>query len=58
LKNGDPDSVKGDWAFTGGTGELKSVTGKGSYTATENANGGEVNMEGEYSVPETDNSTK
>jgi len=58
LKDGNPDTVKGDWAFTGGTGKLKGITGKGSYTATENANGGEVNMEGEYSVPETDNSTK
>ena len=58
LKDRDPGSVKGDWAFTGGTGKLKGITGKGTYTATENDNGGEVNMEGEYSVPKTDNATK
>lgn len=58
LKDGHPENVKGDWAFTGGTGKLKGITGKGTYTATENDNGGEVNMEGEYSVPETNPSTK
>ena len=53
LKNGTPaETVKGYWAFTGGTGKLKGITGKGTYTATENENGGEANMEGEYSVPE------
>jgi hypothetical protein len=53
LKNGTPaETVKGYWAFTGGTGKLKGITGKGAYTATENENGGEANMEGEYSVPE------
>ncbi len=53
FKNGTPaETVKGYWAFTGGTGKLKGITGKGTYTATENENGGEANMEGEYSVPE------
>ena len=50
LKDGPPESVKGDWRFTGGTGKLKGITGKGTYTATENETGGEANMEGEYSV--------
>jgi hypothetical protein len=52
LKDGHPELVKGYWAFTGGTGKLKGLTGKGTYTATENETGGEVNWEGEYSVPE------
>jgi hypothetical protein len=53
LKNGTPaETVKGYWAFTGGTGKLKGIAGKGTYIATENENGGEANMEGEYSVPE------
>lgn len=52
VKNGHPESVKGDWEFTGGTGKLTGITGKGTYTATENESGGEVNFEGEYSVPE------
>ncbi len=51
LKDRDSASVKGDWVFTGGTGKLRGITGKGTYTATENENGGELNMEGEYSVP-------
>ena len=58
LKDGHPERVKGAWAFTGGTGKLKGITGKGTYTATENENGGETNMEGEYSLPVTDASTK
>lgn len=57
-KDGHPKSVKGDWVFTGGTGKLKGIRGTGTYTASENESGGEVNMEGEYSVPETDGSTK
>jgi hypothetical protein len=58
LKDRDSANVKGDWTFTGGTGKLKGITGKGTYTATENEKGGELNMEGEYSVPKTDNATK
>ena len=58
LKDGHPERVKGDWEFTGGTGKLKGIKGKGTYTATENETGGESNMEGEYSVPETSSSTK
>lgn len=51
LKDGTPpETLKGYWAFTGGTGKLKGITGSGTYSATENENGGEVNMEGEYSV--------
>jgi len=59
LKDSTPsESVKGYWAFTGGTGKLKGIAGDGTYTATENENGGEVNMEGEYSLAKTDNITK
>ena len=50
-----PETMKGNWAFTGVTGKLKGITGKGTYTATENENGGEANMEGEYSVLGTNN---
>lgn len=60
LKDGTPsEKVKGNWAFTGGTGKLSRITGEGTYTATENENGGEANMEGEYVVPEkTENPTQ
>ena len=60
LKDATPsERVKGHWAFTGGTGKLSGIMGKGTYTATENENGGEANMEGEYSVAEKpENPTK
>jgi hypothetical protein len=45
------ESVKGTWAFTGGTGKLAGIKGKGTYTATEDEAGGVVSMEGEYAVP-------
>ncbi len=55
VKDGKPKSwierVKGTWAFTGGTGKLKGIRGKGTYTATEDEKGGVVSMEGEYAVP-------
>jgi hypothetical protein len=54
VKDGKPkswiESVKGTWVFTGGTGKLEGITGKGTYTATEDENGGVVNMEGEYAM--------
>jgi len=45
------ESVKGTWAFTGGTGKLEGIRGKGTYTASEDETGGVVSMEGEYAVP-------
>ena len=55
VKDGKPksliESVKGTWAFTGGTGRLKGIRGKGTYTASEDETGGVVSMEGEYIVP-------
>jgi len=44
------ESVKGAWAFTGGTGKLEGIKGKGTYTASEDETGGVVSMEGEYAV--------
>jgi hypothetical protein len=52
VKDGRPQDVKGTWAYTGGTGKLKGLTGKGTYTVTLNENGGAVvGVEGEYAVP-------
>jgi hypothetical protein len=45
------EHVKGTWVFTGGTGKLKGISGKGTYTASEDETGGVVSMEGEYAVP-------
>lgn len=52
VKNGKPGVGKGTWSYTGGTGKLKGITGKGTYTVTPNADGSSmVDVEGEYSVP-------
>jgi len=55
VKDGKPksviESVKGTWAFTGGTGKLEGIRGKGTYTASEDETGGVVSFEGEYAVP-------
>jgi|SRR5208282_1801506 len=52
VKDGKPQAAKGTWAYTGGTGKLKGITGKGTYTVTPNADGTSVvDVEGEYAVP-------
>ncbi|HKO05292.1 MAG TPA: hypothetical protein VJW51_11110 [Candidatus Acidoferrales bacterium] len=52
VKDGKPGNAKGTWAYTGGTGKLKGITGKGTYTVTNNADGTSVvDVEGEYAVP-------
>jgi hypothetical protein len=52
AKDGKPGVAKGTWAYTGGTGKLKGITGKGTYTSTVNADGSSVvDVEGEYSLP-------
>ena len=57
MKDGHPERVNDDWAFTGGTGTLKGIKGKGTYNATENESGWRVNMQGEYAIA-THTSTK
>jgi hypothetical protein len=45
-------SVNGTWSFTGGTGKLKGLTGKGTYKSTNAADGtGSGAIEGEYATP-------
>lgn len=41
---------EGTWSFTGGTGKLKGVKGKGTYKAFETSDAGGFQMEGEYSL--------
>ena len=42
----------GTWSFDGGTGKLKGLTGKGTYKATNNADGtSTVDVLGEYKTP-------
>jgi len=52
VKDGKSEVAKGTWAYSGGTGKLKGITGKGTYTVTPNADGtAVVDVEGEYAVP-------
>jgi hypothetical protein len=53
VKGGMPVSpIHGTWSYTGGTGKLKGITGKGTYTITPNADGtGVVDVEGDYTIP-------
>lgn len=51
IKDGKPADSKGEWGYTGGTGKLKGLRGKGTYKATENADGTiTVAVEGEYEL--------
>ena len=40
----------GTWSYTGGTGKLKGLTGKGTYKSTGNAEAAEDQVEWEYSI--------
>jgi hypothetical protein len=52
LKGEMPTTAKCTWAFTGGTGKLKGLTGKGTCTGTFDAKGGAVfDVVGDYSIP-------
>jgi hypothetical protein len=51
VKDGKPQDVKGTWMYTGGTGKLKGLKGKGTYIVTLNADGtSTVDVEGDYEV--------
>jgi len=41
---------KGTWGFTGGTGKLKGITGKGTYTCTASGDRSLCEIEGEYAL--------
>ncbi len=52
LKDGAPQSSQGTWSFTGGTGKLKGIKGKGTYNGKAAADGGMAyEIEGEYELP-------
>lgn len=47
LKDGVETAEKGTWSFAGGTGKLKGITGKGTYTCTPSGDGVSCDIEGE-----------
>jgi hypothetical protein len=47
-----PDLLHGRWAFTGGTGELAGLEGKGSFKGVQGTDGTtKLEFEGEYRLP-------
>jgi hypothetical protein len=51
VKDGKPQGAKGTWMYTGGTGKLKGIKGKGTYTTRLNDDGTSVvDVEGEYQM--------
>ncbi len=51
LKDGAVESASGTWSFTGGTGKLKGVKGKGTYKGKGAPDGSATyEVEGEYTV--------
>lgn len=51
TKDGKPVSNSGTWSFTGGTGKLKGITGKGTYKGKADGGNMVVVVEGEYTLP-------
>lgn len=54
TKEGTPAPSKGTWSYTGGTGKLKGLKGKGTFKTSEN----EAQLEGDYSLPEASATAK
>jgi hypothetical protein len=52
LKEGVSQTAEGTWSYTGGTGKLKGIKGKGTYKGAFAADGtGTIEVEGEYELP-------
>ena len=52
MKDGAVESGEGTWSFSGGTGKLKGVKGKGSFKGKGAADGSATyDVEGEYELP-------
>lgn len=52
IKDGQPGEIQGTWVFTGGTGKIKGIKGKGTYKGTASADGtATFDVEGEYTMP-------
>jgi hypothetical protein len=52
LKEGISQTAEGTWSYTGGTGQLKGIKGKGTYKGKAAADGTfTIEVEGEYLLP-------
>jgi len=50
LKEGSVTALKGNWGFSGGTGKLKGLKGKGMYNCAPSGDGLACDIEGEYQL--------
>jgi hypothetical protein len=50
LKDGKPTGSRGTWSFSGGTGKLKGITGKGTFHCSPAGDGWSCSVEGEYEL--------
>jgi hypothetical protein len=51
MKDQKLESEAGTWNFTGGTGKLKGLKGKGTYKCTPEGDNVNCDVQGEYSLP-------
>ena len=52
TKDGKPLTTEGTWSYTGGTGKLQGIKGKGTYKGKADAAGNMiVEVEGDYELP-------
>jgi hypothetical protein len=50
TKDGALVASKGTWAYTGGTGKLTGIKGKGTFTCASSADGVKCDIEGDYDI--------
>jgi hypothetical protein len=52
IKDGAPQSSAGEWSYTGGTGKLTGIKGKGTYKCTWGNDGtATCDVQGHYTIP-------
>jgi len=52
MKDGAPQAAEGSWSYTGGTGKLAGIKGKGTYKGKASADGSVTyEVEGEFQLP-------
>ena len=50
TKDGAMQTGKGTWTYTGGSGKLKGIKGKGTYTCAPSGDGVSCDIEGDYEL--------
>jgi hypothetical protein len=50
MKDSELVASKGTWAFTGGTGKLKGIIGKGTYTCAPSGDSTGCDVQGQYQL--------